>query len=261
VPDSTLLTHRRLVTVSQVLFVLFGTFLLGALLPPSLLDPAWQLRLIGVLINTAAFPLVGLAMIYVGAEMAPHSEPLASQRRLYARFASFAVAGFLLLIPLQAWALWQLQANAASSQAAQIRSGAARVEALRQAAATASTADELRKRMVAQGGPELNPTLLEEPLPQLKDQLKSFFDQAEQSITRQRASFVSPSPWRPVPDILRNALACLALATGFAALAQRPHGEFSLLQDGINTCRKFTSWRPSLKENSKGRKRQRRIRF
>jgi hypothetical protein len=211
VPDSTLLTHRRLVTVSQVLFVLFGTFLLGALLPPSLLDPAWQLRLIGVLINTAAFPLVGLAMIYVGAEMAPHSEPLASQRRLYARFASFAVAGFLLLIPLQAWALWQLQANAASSQVAQIRSGAARVEALRQAAATASTADELRKRMVAQGGPELNPTLLEEAPATVERSTPSLFSIRQMHEHHPPASCQLRQP-QPVEACTRHAPQCPGLS-------------------------------------------------
>jgi hypothetical protein len=40
-----------------VLFVLFASLVAPALFPLQLLDPAWQLRLAGSLINSAAFPL------------------------------------------------------------------------------------------------------------------------------------------------------------------------------------------------------------
>jgi hypothetical protein len=49
--------------VALVLFVLFASLVAPALFPLQLLDPAWQLRLAGTLINSAAFPLArpGLA--------------------------------------------------------------------------------------------------------------------------------------------------------------------------------------------------------
>jgi hypothetical protein len=44
--------------VALLLFVLFASLVAAALFPLQLLDPAWQLRLAGTLINHAAFPLL-----------------------------------------------------------------------------------------------------------------------------------------------------------------------------------------------------------
>ena len=46
--------------VALVLFVLFASLVAAVLFPLQLLDPAWQLRLAGTLINGAPFPLLGL---------------------------------------------------------------------------------------------------------------------------------------------------------------------------------------------------------
>ena len=53
-----------------------------ALFPLQLLEPAWQLRLAGALINTAAFPLLGLALLQIAAELGPHDPLLKSRSRL-----------------------------------------------------------------------------------------------------------------------------------------------------------------------------------
>ena len=55
--------------------------------------------------------------------------------------------------------------------------------------------------------------------------------QAEQQIVRDRRQAPPSSPWLLLPELLRNAVACLALAIGFAALAQRPGKVISLLQE------------------------------
>lgn len=53
--------------VALVLFVLFASLVAPALFPLQLLDPVWQSRLAGTLINTAAFPLLGLALLQIAA--------------------------------------------------------------------------------------------------------------------------------------------------------------------------------------------------
>jgi hypothetical protein len=70
-----LLSAPGLGVVALVLFVLFASLVAAALFPLQLLDPAWQLRLAGTLINGAAFSLLGLALLQIAAELGPH-EPL-----------------------------------------------------------------------------------------------------------------------------------------------------------------------------------------
>jgi hypothetical protein len=54
-----------------VALVLFAFLVAAALFPLQLLDPVWQLRLAAALINTAPFPLLGLALIQIAAELGP----------------------------------------------------------------------------------------------------------------------------------------------------------------------------------------------
>ncbi len=73
-----------------VLFVLFASLVAPALFPLQLLDPAWQVRFAGTLINTAAFPLLGLALLQIAAEIGPHDPQLNNRARLC---SELAVAG------------------------------------------------------------------------------------------------------------------------------------------------------------------------
>ena len=54
---------------------LFGVFLsglLGLLISPRLLDPAWQLRLGELLIGSSPFALLGSCLLLLGACLDPH---------------------------------------------------------------------------------------------------------------------------------------------------------------------------------------------
>ena len=96
-----LLSAPGLSVVALVLFVLFVSLVAAVLFPVQLLDPAWQLRLAGTLINTAAFPLLGLALLQIAAELGPHDPQLKNRARLCSQLAVAAALGFLLLLPLQ----------------------------------------------------------------------------------------------------------------------------------------------------------------
>jgi len=94
-----------------VLIVLFLTILSTSLLPVCLLDAAWQLRVGGVLINAAPFPLIGLVLLHFAASLDPGDALLVNRRRLAAQLATLVALGYLLLAPLLATA--NLNANTA----------------------------------------------------------------------------------------------------------------------------------------------------
>ena len=77
----------------------------------------------------------------------------------------------------------------------------------------------------------LGPADIAQPLPLLKAQVGAVLDQAQLQIARERQATPPTNPWRLLPELLRNGIACLALALGFAALAVRPGSPRTLLQE------------------------------
>jgi len=217
-----LLSAPGLGVVALVLFVLFASLVAAALFPLQLLDPAWQLRLAGTLINTAPFPLLGLALLQIAAELGPHDPLLKSRARLCSQLAVAAALGFLLLLPLQSIAGLQTSRSLNTAQAARIQGAEAKLKALRQAVAGAASNADLNQQLQTLQGPVLGPADIAQPLPLLKAQVGAVLDQAALQISREREAIKPRTPLLLLPDLLRNALASLALALGFAALARRP---------------------------------------
>ncbi|MEI6112067.1 MAG: HpsJ family protein, partial [Cyanobium sp. ELA712] len=133
--------------VALVLFVLFASLVAAVLFPLQLLDPAWQLRLAATLINTAPFPLLGLALLQVAAELGPHDPLLKNRARLCSQLAVAAALGFLLLLPLQPIAGLKTSRSLNTAQAARIQGAEAKLQALRQAVATAASNADLNKQL------------------------------------------------------------------------------------------------------------------
>ena len=61
--------------------------------------------------------------------------------------------------------------------------------------------------------------------------MTAVLDQAALQISREREASQPRTPLLLLPELLRNALASLALVLGFAALARRPGSTRSLLQE------------------------------
>jgi len=227
--------------VALVLFVLFGSLVAAALFPLQLLDPAWQLRLAGSLINSAAFPLLGLALLQIAAELGPHDPQLKNRARLCAQLAVAAALGFLLLLPLQTIAGLKSSRSLNNAQAARIQGAEAKLRALRQAVASAASNADLNQQLQKLEGPVLGPADIAQPLPLLKAQVGAVLDQAALQISREREASQPRTRLQLLPDLLRNALASLALALGFGALARRPDSRCTVLQE-LQSSRRRSSF-------------------
>ena len=226
-----LLCAPGLGVVALVMFVLFGSLVAPALFPLRLLDPAWQLRLAGVLVNAAPFPLLGLALLQIAAELGTHHPRLRSHQKHCNQLAVAAALGFLLLIPLQTLAGLKQGRSLNNAQAARIQGAEAKLKALRQAVAGAASNADLNQQLQTLRGPVLGPADIAQPLPLLKAQVGVALDQAALQISRERLASQPRTPLLLLSELIRNAIASLALAVGFAALAKRPGARNTLLQE------------------------------
>ena len=226
-----LVSAPGLSVVALVLFVLFASLVAGALWPLQLLNPLWQLRLAGSLINGAPFALLGLALLQIAVELGPHDPLLKSRQKLCSQLAVAVALGFLLLLPLQGVAGLQQSRSSTSAQSSRISGAERRLVAMRQAVASAASNEEINQRLQRLQGPVLGPADIAQPLTLLKAQVAAVLDQAQLQIARERQATPPANPWHLLPELARNGIACLALALGFAALAVRPGSPRTLLQE------------------------------
>ena len=164
-------------------------------------------------------------------ELGPHDPVLERRQRLCSQLAVAVALGFLLLVPLQGVAGLQQSRSTTSAQSSRISGAERRLVAMRQAVASAASNEEINQRLQRLQGPVLGPADLAQPLPLLKAQVGAVLDQAQLQIARDRQATPPANPWRLLPELARNGIACLALALGFAALAVRPGSQLTLLQE------------------------------
>lgn len=193
------LSGRNLSVVSLVLFTLFGTIVLGSTLPPAIASPLWQLRLSLALINAAPFPLAGLALLHLAAELDPEDPVLQRRHRLCAQLAVPAVLGLLLLLPLQTAAGLRQDRLSGTAQNARISKAETKLAALRQAVATATDNEQLNRQLQALKGPVLSPADLAQPLARLRSQVGAALQEGEAQIQRERLSLPSRGPSASCP--------------------------------------------------------------
>ena len=149
-----------------------------------------------------------------------------------------AALGFLLLVPLETIAGLQTSRTANNAQAARIKGAEAKLKVLRQAVAGATSNADLNQQLQKLQGPVLGPADIAQPLPLLKAQVGAVLDQAGLQISREREASQPRTPLQLLPELLRNALASLALALGFAALARRTGSPRTVLQELQSTWRR-----------------------
>jgi hypothetical protein len=92
----------------------------------------------------------------------------------------------------------------------------------------------------------LSPADLGQPLPLVKMQLNAALDQAQAQIqiNRDRAAMPPAPAIAALPEVLRNSLACLLFACGYAAFARRTGSDLSLLQEIQKSLQRLQPLRP-----------------
>lgn len=224
-----LLSASSLSVVALVLFVIFAALLAGVVFPLQPFSVAWQLRLAAALIRNSPLPLLGLALLHLGADLEPNDLSLLRRCRRCSQLAAPVAMAFLLLIPLQSQAALRQHSAVSSARIHRISVAERKLSELRQAVARASSGVELSRRLQALQGPSLSPAEIVAPLPVLKAHLDAVLDQSQLEIERERSGLPPSSRWILLPEMIRSTIASLALAAGFAALAVLPGGEISLL--------------------------------
>jgi hypothetical protein len=226
---------RGISLAGLVLAALYLSILAGPIFPVQLLDQGWQLNVGSALINAAPFPLIGLAALHLARVLDPSDPLLKSRCRFASRLAVGVAFGFLLLIPLLSIASIGVKQQLATNQANLISRANQNLQALRDTVESAKNGKELRERLIALNGPVLDAQAPKRPLPELQAEVNSLIDQAEAQVARkqQELPLLNPGFLSALPGLLRNAFASLALAIGFAGLAQRKGSKLSLLAELI----------------------------
>lgn len=225
---------RVLNGVALGLLVLFVSGVVTGALPLRRLDPNWQSNLCQSLINHSALPLTAFGLVHLAAFLAPLDERLAARRDALRQAAVAVVLGFLLLIPLQGWALWKGWSEASGGRAAGLQRARSQIEQLRRAIDTAGTGGELQQRLRSLRAPGVPAAELERPLPELKrlleERLQSYQAQLERRFGGEGASRALQER---LPAALRVVAASLGMALAWAAGAETPGTGGTLLERAL----------------------------
>jgi hypothetical protein len=222
---------RNLGRLALVLVILYLTMIASSILPFQPRNPAWQIRMVGALVNGATLPLVALVLLQVGTILDPRDPLLKRRQRRFSQFAAAAALGFLLLCPLQIAAGVVLQNDTSVLQARRLTQAEEQLARLREAAEMASSGPELSSSFQKLGGPTIPPADLALPLPLLKDQVRTALDQVQRQLARQRSALPVSDPGRLLPEQIRGVIACLATSYGFLIFAARPGKKQSMLEE------------------------------
>ena len=212
------------------LLMLYALVVLAASLPPRLLDPAWQLRFTQALINNGFLALLGLALVHLAAYVDPSNPHLIRRRNRFAALALVAVLGFLLLIPLQGYAVWRAISTANSNQSTQLREVKGRIAAVREAIKGSSSTNDLQQRLQNLRVAPLGAAQLAQPLPALRKTMLETLERTEIRAADQLKGVPPQSLWQIIQGSIRAVLSSLVLAVGFAAFTKRREGSMTMLQ-------------------------------
>jgi hypothetical protein len=219
--------------MSLALFVLYVASVLARIIPFRLTLASWQLEFAASLIDAAPIALLGLILVHLAAFIDPVSPILRERKLRFSRMAIAASLGFLLLLPLNVYAVWTGLSNLQATRANVEADATRRLSKFRQAISSASTSEELQQRLESIGVPRLRQSDLSQPLPALKQRLLANLDKAEGNFEARKigaGDALREGVWSLVQSAVKLGVSSLALALAFAAGAQRKNSDLSLLE-------------------------------
>ena len=223
---------RQLSRVGHGLLVLFGCTLISPALPPQLLAPAWQLQMSAALINNGSIALVGVLLISLAAWLQPEERGLQRRQAQLRRLALLAVIGYLLLVPLQAAALWRGLQQGSRNLEDRRRQASSRLESLGRLVREARSSRELREGLRRiPGAPAIPEERFNEPLPILRERFETALARARGRIEGTGSQPDGTMLQRLLKESLRTSLSALALAFCFADCSRGSSPARTLLDD------------------------------
>ncbi|MCX5947119.1 MAG: hypothetical protein NTY67_02670 [Cyanobacteria bacterium] len=213
---------------SANLLIYIGAVAAGAL-PLALLNPFWQLRFIALLVDNGGYALMGFVLIHLAVWFDPEDRRLGLRCNQARSLAVAVTLGFLLLIPLQPWATWNSMAGEVRLQAQERRVVEQQFSSWKRALNRATDVQNLRTRFRALSGPAIGEAESRLPWPQLRQQLLVGLVKARADALSAHAGPSNVQIWGVVQESLRRMVAAFALALAFAAGAQLPGEQRSLL--------------------------------
>jgi hypothetical protein len=216
------LLGKRLFEAAVVLVVVYCATVLGFALPFRPFDAIWQLALAGALINNAPIALVGLALMHVSVRLNPGVPKQTLHLAQCARVAQFAAVGFLCLVPLQLMAVRQTLLTQQSLQNRQMSLAERRIAEVRRAISTSATVPELQRELtrLKMGTLTIRGNPSDSSLSGVREQLLTSLESSRSNLQSQLRRSGTGRIWDFVQLSLQGVVSSLALAFGFAALAQ-----------------------------------------
>jgi hypothetical protein len=214
-----------------VLILSYIITVLTSILPLRPLEATWQLNLITNLVDNGGIPLIGLVCLQAAAQFSPaHSRRQVIHSAL-ANLSLLAMAGFLLLVPLQLVASLNVYETIKSEQVGRIERGTRRLDNLSQAIAQSTGAEAVQAELQKFEGLRLGPEELALPLPRLKESLLERIGKARRQLEAQLPPPGQHLSWPMIQASLRIVPTSLVYALGFAATGRRRGQRISLLDE------------------------------
>ncbi len=205
--------------------VLLGVFLvsvLGKLLPLRLTNALWQLGVAAELVNSGSLALAGALLLFLALEFNKNSKRIRKRRNLFRRWAPAAVAGFLLLIPLQVFNTWRIYQGHTSGVERQISQSAEKLSRLREAIATSTNHKALQEQLQAVSGKPVvfTQSQLGTPINQLKYVLLQKAEKISGLLQQQLGYQSAIKPDKLISESARISLSAGLYAIGFAFIGE-----------------------------------------
>jgi len=212
---------RQLNRAGHGLLAVFLITLLSAAIPLRPLEPSWQLQWSNSLVNNGSIALLGVLLVALACWLNPEDGGLRRRHELLRRLCLIAVVAYLLVLPLQATALWRgiNQRSVALQQRRQ--SAAQRLDAVAEVIEQAQTPAELQNGLrQIPGFPGLSDAVLKAPMPLLRQRLSASLEQARARLSGIDSQPNAQATRSLLQESFRIGLSALALAFAFAACAK-----------------------------------------
>jgi hypothetical protein len=198
------------------LIVIYGVTVVVELLPLALFKPAWLVGFSGKVLGGGAFALIGAVMLVMALHFDAKVLPLSRLQKRLRQLARLAALGFLLLIPLQAFAgimVWKGESQDVQQRLGQLEKATVLISKANSESALIQGLSQLP------GAPKVSGQKLSVPVPVLKSQVLAQLNRQIPLLETQTAALKKLRLEAGVAQWFKQGVISGAYATAFWMLA------------------------------------------